>query len=224
MSFGDSKAIVTNQDGLNEHLDDVVKKHLSHEFLKPISTHTMDAFAQVHEKVINFSGNIILDSCCGVGQSTRILARRYPDALVIGVDKSLHRIQRNVQDANEPDNFVLVRADLNDFYRLVVDNHWQVAQHFLLYPNPWPKAKHLQRRWHGSSVFPYILKISNSLILRSNWLLYLQEFQRAAELAGKTGTIGQVDDVEPLTPFEAKYRASGQSCWQLKFEPYTNHI
>ncbi|TLU64250.1 SAM-dependent methyltransferase [Thalassotalea litorea] len=218
MSYGDSKAIVTNQNGLNEHLDDVVKKHLSHEFLKPISVHTLEAFNQVNEKVVDFSGKIILDSCCGVGQSTRILARRNPDALVIGVDKSLHRIQRNVQDADEPENFALVRADLNDFYRLVVQNQWPVAQHFLLYPNPWPKAKHLQRRWHGSSVFPYILQIGKSLTLRSNWQLYLQEFQRAATLAGKTGSITEVADTEALTPFEAKYQASGQRCWQLKFE------
>ncbi|TKB45361.1 tRNA (guanine(46)-N(7))-methyltransferase TrmB [Thalassotalea mangrovi] len=218
MSFGDSKAIVSNQDGLHEHLDEVVRKHLSHEFLKPISDHTQQAFDQVHQQVAKFAGNIILDSCCGVGQSTRILAGRYPDALVIGVDKSLHRIKRNVEDATEAENFILVRADLNDFYRLVVQHQWNVSEHYLLYPNPWPKAKHLQRRWHGSAVFPYILQIGNALTLRSNWLLYLQEFQRAAELAGKKGSISQINDNQPLTPFEAKYQASGQSCWQLKFE------
>ncbi|QDP00122.1 tRNA (guanine(46)-N(7))-methyltransferase TrmB [Thalassotalea sp. PS06] len=217
MSFGDSKAIVTNQDGLNEHLDEVVNKHLSHPFLKPISDHTQQAFDKINQQIAAFSGPVILDSCCGVGQSTRILARRYPEALVIGVDKSLNRIERNVEDEHETDNFRLIRADLNDFYRLVVQHQWPIREHFLLYPNPWPKAKHLQRRWHGSSVFPYILQIGKSLTLRSNWLIYLQEFQRAAELAGKSGNISQINDEQPLTPFEAKYQASGQLCWQLKF-------
>ena len=64
-----------------------------------------------------------------------------------------------------------------------------MAKHYILYPNPWPKAKHVQRRWHGSAVFPQIIAVGQEIILRSNWLLYLEEFQLAAEVLSFKGDI-----------------------------------
>jgi len=222
---GDSKAIVTNQTGIHEKLEDIVEKHFSHPFQKPYQSHTKQAFEKINTFVQTFladnpDGEIIFDSCCGVGQSTRLLAKRYPDALVIGVDKSSSRIERNVEGFDitsdyHVENFHLVRADLNDFYRLVKTANWPVKKHYILYPNPWPKAKHVQRRWHGSAVFPTLISIGDQIILRSNWLLYLEEFQLAADIAGLIGNITEVSNDEPLTPFETKYQASGQQCWQL---------
>jgi len=215
--LGDSKAIITNQPDIHEKLEEVVRKHLKHPSQKPYQQHTLDAFSEVDERVKTFEGEIILDSCCGVGQSTRILAQQNPNALVIGVDKSAHRINRNVDDQWKVDNYILIRADLNDFYRLVKKAGWEVSKHFILYPNPWPKSKHLQRRWHGSAVFPEIVTIGKTLILRSNWRLYLEEFQFAAKIAGREGNISQISNETPLTPFEAKYQASGQTCYELSF-------
>ncbi len=223
---GDSKVIITNQDGIHEKLDEVVIKHLSHAFQKPYQAHTELAFKEMDTLVRKFlaakpDGDIILDACCGVGQSTRILAAQNPQALVIGVDKSDHRITKNIegfssQDGYQADNYHLVRADLNDFYRLVKAANWPVSKHYILYPNPWPKSKHLQRRWHGSAVFPQMTSIGKSLILRSNWRLYLQEFQQAAKQVNLVGCIEKVrKTTSPLTPFEAKYQVSGQVCWQL---------
>jgi tRNA G46 methylase TrmB len=229
--LGDSKVIISNQDGIHEKLDEVVKKHLAHDFKKPYQAHTQQAFEEINGVVQSFlnanpEGEVILDACCGVGQSTRLLAQKNPRAIVIGVDKSDHRINRNVEgfDVNNgfnADNFYLVRADLNDFYRLVKAAKWPVSKHFILYPNPWPKSKHLQRRWHGSAVFPQMTSLGNELILRSNWRIYLDEFQQAASHVDLTGDISEVAIVDPglaLTPFEAKFQASGQVCWQLKLK------
>tara|TARA_R110001583_G_scaffold70184_3_gene198762 strand:- start:4047 stop:4766 length:720 start_codon:yes stop_codon:yes gene_type:complete len=228
---GDSKAIITNQRGIHEKLDEVVQKHLTYPFQKPYQVHTEQAFKEMDWQVseflkINPQGEIILDACCGVGQSTRILAEQNPQALVIGVDKSAHRLRRNIsirnvegfteEDDYQAKNYHLVRADLNDFYRLVKTANWPVSKHYILYPNPWPKSKHLQRRWHGSAVFPQMTNIGKTLILRSNWRLYLEEFQQAAEQVKLFGDIGKLSITEqPFTPFEAKYQASDQVCWQL---------
>tara|TARA_R110002050_G_scaffold79376_6_gene169705 strand:- start:195 stop:923 length:729 start_codon:yes stop_codon:yes gene_type:complete len=225
---GDSKVIITNQTGIHEKLDEVVKKHLAHPFQKPYQAHTQKAFDEVNKLVQAFitnnpNGNIILDSCCGVGQSTRLLAKLNPDALVIGVDKSASRIERNVEgfdlkNGYQANNFHLVRADLNDFYRLVKAANWPIIKHYILYPNPWPKSKHLQRRWHGSAVFPTLITLGEQLILRSNWQLYLLEFQQAAKQVNLMGHLSELSvNAQPLTPFEAKYQASGQACWQLMF-------
>ena len=223
LPFGNSKAIVSNQTGIHEKLEEIVMKHIKHPSQKPYQAHTKEAFDAINIIVQSFDGEVILDSCCGVGQSTRILAKRNSNALVIGVDKSAHRINRNVEELTnttkeEVSNFHLIRADLNDFYRLVVAAKWPVTKHYVLYPNPWPKSKHIQRRWHGSAVFPDMIKIGEQMILRSNWPLYLEEFNAAINIVDLQGMLSTVDDEEPLTPFEAKYKASGQECFQLSIQ------
>lgn len=193
-------------------------RHLRKPFQKPLQDHNQEAFAQAQAVVAEWAGPIILDSCCGVGESTAWLAEQYPDALVIGVDKSSHRLQRHAsyQTAAAGQRYLLVRADLNDFWRLAVAANWQLHKHYILYPNPWPKSAHLSRRWHGSPVWPYVMALGGELVMRSNWVTYLTEV--AASLA-LINCAAQVQPLlaqhEPVTPFERKYQASGQQLWQL---------
>ena len=57
-------------------------------------------------------------------------------------------------------NAILLRAELSDFFTLVAyESDWVVHSHYLLYPNPYPKGKHLKRRWHGHPIFPVMLSI-----------------------------------------------------------------
>ena len=58
------------------------------------------------------------------------------------------------------DNALLLRAELSDFFTLVAyQSDWVVHSHYLLYPNPYPKSKHLKRRWHGHPIFPVLLAL-----------------------------------------------------------------
>jgi tRNA G46 methylase TrmB len=109
-----------------------------------------------------------------------------------------------------------VQADLNDFWRLAFEAGWQPTHHYLLYPNPWPKAKHIGRRWHGAPVFPFIVKLGGILEVRSNWDIYVKEFARALELAGQPAVVEAYESDSAITPFERKYWASGQSSTRLK--------
>ncbi|MCF2908922.1 SAM-dependent methyltransferase [Pseudoalteromonas sp. DL2-H2.2] len=217
MSDANSRSITSNQAGLHEKLDEVVQKHLNTPFKKPIAAHTQQAFEQVNEKVQAYDGPIILDSCCGVGESTANLAKLHPDALVIGIDKSEHRLEKHDIEYKQTESgqYILVQADLNDFWRLACEANWQPTHHYLLYPNPWPKAKHLQRRWHGAAVFPYIVELGGQLELRSNWSTYVEEFARSLELAGKKAEISAYESDTAMTPFERKYWASGQHSTRL---------
>ncbi|MCW8995987.1 MAG: SAM-dependent methyltransferase [Psychromonas sp.] len=211
--LGNSRVIVSNQQGLHEQLDEVVLKHLQHTFRKPYQQHTLDAFKSAEKWVEQQGKPIIFDSCCGVGESTYHLAKKHPEAIVLGLDKSADRLAKHPKSI--ADNYRLLQVNLNDFWRLAVDANWQLSHHYLLYPNPWPKAKHLQRRWHGSAVFPAILQLGGELELRSNWFTYIHEFARALELAGQTGIVEEYQGEVPITPFERKYWASGQKSLRL---------
>ena len=217
MTDANSRAIVSNQPSLHDKLDEIVTKHLEAEFKKPIAAHTQAAFDEVDAQVQAFDGPIILDSCCGVGESTANLAKRHPDALVIGIDKSAHRLDKHdVQyRQSEGGRYILVQADLNDFWRLALAAKWQPTHHYLLYPNPWPKAKHIQRRWHGAAIFPTIVALGGLLEVRSNWDIYVREFARALQLAGHPTQVNEYESNEAITPFERKYWASGQKSYRL---------
>jgi len=154
-----------------------------------------------------------------------VLAAVFLDHWIIGVDKSESRItrERPKKQSGErpgalPDNLILMRADLNDFYRLAAAAGWRLMRHYILYPNPWPKSVHFKRRWHGSPVFRHMLQLGGVMELRSNWKLYLEEFAAALRVAGHESKIGTFDAAEPITPFERKYRDSGQDLWQLTAE------
>lgn len=210
-----SKIVETNQVGIHENLIATVQKHLRSRFQKPYADHSKRAFDRVAERRQQFSGYpIIFDSCCGVGDSSRALAERNPGHFVIGADKSEKRLMTE-RTSDLPENLIMVRTDLNDFYRMAVDAGWRFDRHYIFYPNPWPKSEHLKRRWHGAPVFPYMLALGGILELRSNWKLYLDEFCAALETAGVGGIISPFDVDRPITAFEAKYDASGQRLWQL---------
>ncbi|GGA80242.1 hypothetical protein GCM10011369_22730 [Neiella marina] len=214
---GNSKLIVSNQPGVHEHLADKVQRHFKHPFRKPVAEHTLDVFQQLNEQVQQWPGSVILDACCGVGESTKVLAAQYPDSLVVGIDKSACRIGKGLQQEGGG-HYVLARADLNDLWRLIWAANWPLSRQFILYPNPWPKAEHLGRRWHGAGVFPYILAAGGILTVRSNWHIYVDEMVQAMALAGLTVQAQPYphdDGVEPMTPFERKYWQSGHASTQL---------
>ena len=217
---GDSKAIISNQTGVHEGLAKKVQRHLAHPFQKPMAKHTQTVFDELNEQVQVWSGPLIFDACCGVGESTKNLAAANPDALVIGIDKSANRIGKGLQVSGQG-QYLLARADLNDLWRLAYWAKWPVSQQYLLYPNPWPKSEHLGRRWHGAPVFPYILALGGQLTVRSNWHLYVEEFAQALEIAGLSSQVKPYPasgDTEPMTPFERKYWNSGHSSVQLEID------
>lgn len=215
MTEGNSRSITSNQSGPHEKLEAVVLRHLHTESQKPFNQHTLDAFQQVQKWLNNRTNPIILDSCCGVGESTAIIAEQYPEALVIGVDKSALRTAKHQHYQSESPNNIVVRADLNDFWRLAVKAGWKLHKHYLLYPNPYPKSAHLQRRWHASAAFADIIKLSGQIEVRSNWKIYIEEFALALTTAGYPSHAELYSADNPQTPFERKYWSSGQSSWRV---------
>lgn len=213
-SPGVSRPVSSNQTGIHEDLEHWVLAYQRTPFRKPIAPFNREAFATAQRWLADHAGPWIMDSGCGVGESTRQLARRYPDHLVIGLDRSADRLSRQYDDT--PDNARFLRTDLVDFWRLAAEAGWQPERHYLLYPNPYPKKQHLKQRWHGHPVFPSLIHLGGELECRSNWSIYLDELASALALYGINACINPIEDSPALTHFERKYRASGQSVWSLQ--------
>jgi tRNA (guanine-N7-)-methyltransferase len=202
----------TSQTGPHARLAETVLRHLRHPWRAPIHQYSRDAFAALEQRIDPKRG-LVIDSGCGTGHSTAALARAHPDCEVVGLDRSAARLARAPA---MPGNAHLVRAEAADVWRLALAAGWKPAQHYLLYPNPWPKPAHLRRRWHGHPVFPVLITLGGRLTLRSNFELYVEEFARALALAGvlDVKVVSCSADI-PISPFERKYAASGHELFQL---------
>ena len=208
------RRIISTQQTLHKHLDATVRKHLHSASQKPITEHTSNSFEATETWLKGKTGELILDSCCGDGESTRWLAKQNPNAIVIGIDKSATRLDKT--DKNDlPDNCRLVRADAKDFWRLAVKARWQLTKHYLMYPNPYPKPSQLNSRWHGSAAFPSLMSLGGTIEIRTNWDLYIKEFSQALLISGHDSEVVQYFPCPSITAFERKYHNDGQPLWQL---------
>lgn len=215
---GNSAPVSSRQRAGHQRLDEIVLRHLEMTWQAPIHAPTARALEPLLYHLADDPRPVVLDSGCGDGSSSQRLAYRHPDRVVIGLDKSALRLQRLAPGGLlHRGNLWLLRAEVADAWRLLADAGVHVSHHYLLYPNPWPKPTHIQRRWHGHPVFPWLLGLGGVLELRSNWSVYVREFDRALRLAGLDAGIDLVEGDEPLlTPFERKYRDSGHTLWRLR--------
>lgn len=203
---------------VHERLPGLLARHLAEPWRAPPHGPTVAAFAALEGLLGGRQEGVVLDAGCGTGESTRLIARRWPERLVIGVDKSVERLRRGgmVKFPHREENAVWLRADLASFWRLAHEAGWRLHRHFLLYPNPWPKPSQLQRRWHAHPVFPVMLGLGGRLEMRCNWRVYADEFAFAVNRVLGAGVRPVVLEVSAaLSPFERKYCASGHPLYSV---------
>jgi tRNA (guanine-N7-)-methyltransferase len=207
------RVVTSNQQGLHPRLEEVVARHIQHPWQQPIREHNQRTFDCYFPELV--SGEFIIDAGCGTGQSSLWLADRYPDKLVLGIDRSDHRLTRKKQSL--PSNLRFIRADLEDWWRLTQAASLQAFKQTIFYPNPYPKASQLQRRWHAHPVFSALLACGADIEIRSNWETYIREASVSLALhrGDEDRTAVTTPSDVPITAFETKYLESGQALYQL---------
>ncbi len=210
----ESSRVSSNQQNTHPGLPSLLRRHLETRWRKPVAAFNKEAFEQIGEALAKTPRPLVLDSFCGTGLSTAQLARLYPDHLVIGIDQSAQRLARHNRTEG---HYLLLRAECEPLWLLMVEAGLTVSHHYLLYPNPWPKSTHLKRRIHGHPAFPLLLALQGRIELRTNWQIYAEEFGLALHLAGVRGLVSQfAAGRHPLTLFEQKYRDSGHTLWRYQ--------
>ncbi len=215
---GNSSQVESNQVGPHEHLERLVRRHQVHADRTPIADFSLAQWPQL-EEFLRARARCVLDLGCGTGESTLSLARMFPAASVLGVDRSEQRLRRLAFVA--PKNALTVRADSFDVLRLFARAGLRAQKIALLYPNPYPKAKLVQQRWHAHATFPLLLSSCESVELRCNWSIYAQEFAQALQWSGWRADQKELalTPVDTITAFERKYLASGHTLYQVCGSP-----
>lgn len=213
--------VLSSQAGIHPGLMKTLERHFARQWRQPLHKPSVGIFEHLwQEGILAGSQKVVLDSGCGTGHSSFQLATQFADSLVIGVDRSEVRLGKSGVRSGWRlvNNCLLIRSELSTFWRLLLKAKIAVENHYLLYPNPWPKAQHLKRRWHGHPVFPVLIKLGGKVEMRCNWLTYAQEFAMAAGYA--TGQDIRETLIQPdlaLSRFEQKYLDRGHDLYAVTF-------
>lgn len=213
-------SVASNQRSIHPRLRQTLQRHLNAPYQRPFPPFSSDVFEALEHILNNHSELLILDAGCGTGMSTVRLALHFPQATVIGIDKSAVKLSKNPwkRSGKLPRNCFLLRGTIEDVWRWLVQQKILIHYHLLWYPNPWPKSRHIKRRWYGHPAFPFLFQCSLCVELRTNWKIYAQEFALAAtDITGSTPEITAFSPVTPLTPFEHKYARRGESLYKVRW-------
>ena len=200
----------SDQNRQNIKLNYCLKKNLQKNFTPRINSSTTKLCDQI-QYFKNQQIPIILDNGCGNGFSSLWLANKNPQAIVFGVD----RAKRFVSNKLHP-NLIFARAELAQLWKLLWEQEIEISKSFLLYPNPWPKSKHLRRRWHAHPAFKYLTWITKYLEIRTNWKIYGEEAYSTLKLVtNNETTFKEFLPIFPISLHEKKYTVSGHSLFKL---------
>ena len=205
-----SRITRSNQNRQNIKLNYCLKKNLQKNFTPRINSSTIKLCDQI-QYFKDQQIPIVLDNGCGNGFSSFWLAKKNPQAIIFGVDRAKRFVSNKL-----PPNLIFARAELAQLWKLLWEREIEISKSFLLYPNPWPKSKHLRRRWHAHPAFKYLTCITKYLEIRTNWKIYGEEAYSALKLLTNNEiTFTEFLPAPPISLHEKKYTVSGHCLFRL---------
>jgi tRNA (guanine-N7-)-methyltransferase len=105
------------------------------------------ALAEECLTVLGSVDSILFEAGCGHGHWLTSYAESNPDQACVGIDLITWRIRKGLdkRDKRNLKNLFFYKAELGEFLE-VLPPHIRFERTVLLFPDPWPKAKHHRRR------------------------------------------------------------------------------
>ena len=212
-----SSRVLTNQIKVHPKLARISVEASNYVARYPVRLDVLNICEKIKRDQTEYDRQVLLDCGCGSGDSTINIAESYPNYLVIGIDKSLKRLAQARQKIRS-ENVKFIAVNLVEFWIGLKLVNASIAANFILYPNPWPKQKHLKRRWHAHPVMSILPLISEYIELRTNWRVYGDEFSaRLFKLTGSLINLERIYPNEPISAFEKKYFESDHDLFRLRY-------
>jgi tRNA (guanine-N7-)-methyltransferase len=185
----------------------------------------------IPKQFLDFQGprvfpHVDLEIGSGVGRFAIDRAQKFNGRALIAIEKTIERFgkfkNRVAHHVSMP-NLFPVHAEAASFITHCIPPD-SLDAIYILYPNPYPKAKHHNLRWHNRAFTGFLLERLHSggtLTLATNIEDYREE---AAARFADTWHLQTMEDkpispqTQPRTHFERKYLLRGETCWQLVFK------
>jgi tRNA (guanine-N7-)-methyltransferase len=90
---------------------------------------------------------LTLEIGCGHGHYLTAYAQQHPDAVCLGIDLMTRRIEKAClkRDKRHLENLHFLKAEVTELLE-AWPNDLRVERFFLLFPDPWPKKRHIKNR------------------------------------------------------------------------------
>ncbi|MCR9260467.1 MAG: hypothetical protein NXH95_12135 [Pseudomonadaceae bacterium] len=160
----------------------------------------------------------------GTGMFALNYAEQHPERHLIAIEQTVNKFDTfsRAVELQQPPNLTPVHADAALWVERYIPEQ-SIKRLFILYPNPYPKKKHRNLRWHYMPAMHAILKVlqpGSSITFCTNlrWLVdeAAAQFDKGWHLdLISLGSIQQ-NSRAPLTRFEKKYLARGETCFELQ--------
>lgn len=173
-----------------------------------------------------FFDAIELEIGCGVGRFAILKAITQPTTAIIAIEKTSERFGKfagRVKNHGSLPNLFPVHGEAASVITHFVPEQ-SLDSIFILYPNPYPKLKQRNLRWHNRAFMGFLisrLKHGGQITIATNIEDYYLE---ALQMMENTWHLKVVENRKiqrsepPRTHFEKKYLERDENCWNLVFK------
>lgn len=158
-----------------------------------------------------------VDLGCGDGSFLCELAKLFPQKNFLGIERLTKRVEKVCHKAEKIENVRVLRADTLFAVRYLLPEN-SVEAFYLLFPDPWPKRRHQQRRIFTRDFLDAAaaaLEQNGVLRVATDQLDYFHDIERLSR-AHLEFRVVDLDHVAlPLTKFERKFREQSAPIYRL---------
>jgi tRNA (guanine-N7-)-methyltransferase len=160
-----------------------------------------------------------VDLGCGDGSFLCEMAQQFPKRNFLGIERLTKRVGKVRRKAEKTENVRVLRADTLFAVRYLLPES-SVEAFYLLFPDPWPKRRHQQRRVFTHDFLDAIaaaLEKRGVLRVATDQIDYFQQIEQLgrAHLQFQVVPRSPDDAVLPVTKFERKFREQGAPIYRL---------
>jgi tRNA (guanine-N7-)-methyltransferase len=161
-------------------------------------------------KIFGRRAPLHVDLGCGDGLFVCEMAQRLPDKNFLGIERLSSRIRSSARKAASLDNVRLLQMESSYVVRYLLPPG-SVEWFYLLFPDPWPKRRHHQRRIVTSDFLNAIysaLEENGAIYIATDDADYFSKIEKIAESYPDFG-MGDADADLPLSRFGLVFRRQG---------------
>lgn len=159
-----------------------------------------------------------VDLGCGDGAFLFALAEQTPTKNFLGFERLLHRVKKACRKAEKIDNMRVLRIETSYAVRHLLPKE-SVEVFHLLFPDPWEKRRHHQRRIVGLDFLKSIhtaLQPGGILRVATDHQDYFDQIREVAVRSQDFEIAETGEGVYPTSTFEAKYTEQGIDIHRLE--------
>jgi tRNA (guanine-N7-)-methyltransferase len=163
------------------------------------------------------SAPLHVDLGCGDGSFLCHIAREFPAKDFLGIERLTKRVEKVRRKTQMIDNLRVLGAETLFAVRYLLPES-SVETFYLLFPDPWPKRRHQERRVFTHDFLDAIamaLEQNGILHIATDQLDYFHQIERLSRALSRFNIVDFDDAVLPITKFERRFREQGVPIYRL---------